>query len=656
MAWQFQIHYVPGSSIPAPDATSRSPDDRNNKELLDDIDWPDASIALAAIQIIDEGDYMESSIVAAARASFPKLRAVTWERVRDETSCDIHLLQLIDMAEHGFPASPQLVSPQILPYWRFRNDLWVVDGVLMYGFRAIIPPKLRQEVIANLHSAHQGITQMNNRASQCVFWPGITTDIESSRVSCETCDVNAPSQPKMPPADPFIPTAPFQAVASDYFHLEGKSYLLTVYRFSNWPDLREAQAHSSQSGAHGLIKANRELFATFGVPEELSSDGGPEYIAKDFEDFLKTWGIKHRQSSAYNSQSNGRAEVTVKAMKRLLRDNIDHHGKLNTDAVTRAMLQLRNTPETDSGLSPAQVLLGRTLRDSLPLMPPIPRGQTVFDPKSAIRNEWKSVWSAKEHALKQRLAKQVEKLQVGAHELQPLLVGDTVRIQNQRGSHPNKWDKTGTVMQVGDNDQYIVRVDGSRRLTLRNRRFLRKMQPISPDAYYLHRQAPPHTKSSTQIPHSLKEIVPQLPLTQSPMKQLESPNLVRAISPPKQKDTPALLPALPQTEAQRHDPAFDLPSYAPEIHDQGQEVQSPLSPLKQQVRPAPGRPRKKVAFNFSQKPTAELGPSLQPPTQQSNQSSPQRLVPSSPEVLPAVQLPVLRRSTRERQEPDWYKG
>ena len=74
-------------------------------------------------------------------------------------------------------------------------------------------------------------------------------------------------------------TAPFQAVASDYFHLEGKSYLITVDRFSNWPDLREAPAHSSQSGAPGLIKANRELFATFGVPEELSSDGGPEYIA-----------------------------------------------------------------------------------------------------------------------------------------------------------------------------------------------------------------------------------------------------------------------------------------------------------------------------------------------------------------------------------------
>ena len=66
----------------------------------------------------------------------------------------------------------------------------------MYGFCAIIPPKLRQEVIAYLHSAHQGVNQMNNRANQCVFLPGTTTDIDSSRVSSETCDINAPTDKK----------------------------------------------------------------------------------------------------------------------------------------------------------------------------------------------------------------------------------------------------------------------------------------------------------------------------------------------------------------------------------------------------------------------------------------------------------------------------
>ena len=123
---------------------------------------------------------------------------------------------------------------------------------------------------------------MTNRANACVFWPGITSDIQAARTKCGQCDVNAPSQSKMPPAEPFIPTAPFQAISTDYFKFEGKWYLLTVDRFSNWPDLREAPVHSANSGAKGLIKAYRQLFATFGVPEELSSDGGPEYTSKDF--------------------------------------------------------------------------------------------------------------------------------------------------------------------------------------------------------------------------------------------------------------------------------------------------------------------------------------------------------------------------------------
>ena len=66
-------------------------------------------------------------------------------------------------------------------------------------------------------------------------------------------------------------------------------------------------------------------------------------------------------------------------------------------------------------------------------------------------------------------------------------------------------------MQVGDDDQYIVRVDGLNRLTLQNRSFLRKMHPISPYAYYLQQKATPHTFSA-QVPHCPAEIVPQLPL------------------------------------------------------------------------------------------------------------------------------------------------
>jgi len=66
--------------------------------------------------------------------------------------------------------------------------------------------------------------------------------------------------------------------------------------------------------------------------------------------------------------------------------------------------------------------------------------------------------------------------------LLPLSIGDNVRIQNQTSPHPLQWDKTGVVIEVRQYAQYTIRVDGSRRITLRNRKFLRKYFPVQPPA------------------------------------------------------------------------------------------------------------------------------------------------------------------------------
>ena len=86
-----------------------------------------------------------------------------------------------------------------MPHWRFRNDLWVVHGVLMYRFSVIIQTNLRQEEIANLHSAHQEVTEMNNRTSQCVFWPGFKTDIEPQEVCVRPVILIHQANPKCHP-------------------------------------------------------------------------------------------------------------------------------------------------------------------------------------------------------------------------------------------------------------------------------------------------------------------------------------------------------------------------------------------------------------------------------------------------------------------------
>ena len=62
--------------------------------------------------------------------------------------------------------------------------------------------------------------------------------------------------------------------------------------------------------------------------------------------------------------------------------------------------------------------------------------------------------------------------------LSPLKIANRMRIQNQTGLHPTKWDHTGVVIEVRQFHQYIIRMDGSGRHTLRNRKFLRKYIPV----------------------------------------------------------------------------------------------------------------------------------------------------------------------------------
>ena len=285
--------------------------------------------------------------------------------------------------------------------------------------------------------------------------------------------------------------------------------------------------------------------------------------------------------------------------------------------------------------------MGRTLRDTLPLTPPIPRNTTVFDDCSNVSRVWKDVWLAKEHALKSRLAKQTERLEIGSRELKPLNVGDTVRVQNQTGSHPNKWDKTGIVVQVGVYNQYLVRIDGYRRLTLRNRQYLRKMIPPKMMMQEIPNRNLEHTAQFPPEP----SIVAHQPVQQSEPEAVESTvqppaEPLSVAQPPVQQSEPQAQPTTvqPSAEIEIQVPATQLP------------VSQPVEPKKSRGRPpkSKGCPwlRKNADIQQSEPQAAE--PIVQPPTEQPTMDRPP-IVHQQDEPGPA-----LRRSTRERRKPDWH--
>ena len=322
------------------------------------------------------------------------------------------------------------------------------------------------------------------------------------------------------------PSTPFEAVFADFFDYHGRHYLVVGDRLSGWVEILGSPASTDLAGSSGLIRHLRTFFATFGVPEELSSDGGPEFTAKPTEDFLQLWGVRHRLSSVSFPQSNGRAEVAVKTAKRLLMSNTGPTGNLNHDRFLSAILQLRNTPDPDCNLSPAQIIFGRPLRDTLSF---VNRLEKFTNPH--IRPLWRDAWSAKEDALRARFTRTTEKLEAHSRPLRPLLVGERVFLQNQQGPHPTKWDRSGVIVESLSHDQYRVKVDGSGRLTLRNRRFLRAYTPATPT---IQTHQPPVKPDGVNAKHERPSPVgPDLGIS-SPTPAV-APNIIptaRAQSPP----------------------------------------------------------------------------------------------------------------------------
>ena len=454
LPWSFHIIHLPGKFNLAADAISRHP-----------VDTDEAS----------KEDKREAFIAAAIRRDTETVTSLTWDHLKSETSKDIGFQDLLHAIRQGFQEDSRSINT-VATYWRYRHNLYEMDGVVVYNDRVVVPPSLRSAMLATLHSAHQGVSSMGARARTIIFWPGMTEDIERIRDSCRDCIKNAPSQAPLPAVISNPPSTPFEMIHADYFDCVGQHYLVIGDRLSGWCDVFKTPHGSPQAGSEGLITCLRNYFSRFGVPQEISSDGGPEFVSHASGSFLKQWGVTHRLSSAYNPQSNGRAEVAVKSAKRLLRSNTGPSGSLNSDRFLRAMMQLRNTPDRDCELSPAQIVFGRPLRDAFAFASRLER----FTNQN-IRPLWRDAWTKKEDALRERFHRSAEKHDEHSRALPVLKRGDRCYIQNQAGHHPKRWDRSGTVVELHGNDSYTLKVDGTGRVTRRNRRFLRHFLPASPE-------------------------------------------------------------------------------------------------------------------------------------------------------------------------------
>jgi hypothetical protein len=115
--------------------------------------------------------------------------------------------------------------------------------------------------------------------------------------------------------------------------------------------------------ATNTVNVLRRLFSQHGLPEVIVSDNGTQFTSTQFIEFCRENGIEHIRSPPYHPQSNGQAERFVDTFKRAL---LKSQGEGTTEEILqRFLLVYRSTPnpQTPNNKTPAEVLMGRKLRN-----------------------------------------------------------------------------------------------------------------------------------------------------------------------------------------------------------------------------------------------------------------------------------------------------
>jgi len=447
--------FAPGKTLVLADLLSRKPlEVQNDKDLETDVQF----YALTA-----------TSHIPASKERM--------QLIRDQSRKDSLISQAIELTLNGWPKIHE-ICPGLRELYHARGNLSVVDGLLMYDHRIVIPEDMRREMLVRIHEGHMGITKSRLRAQDAVWWPGISSDIKTTIEQCYHCQVHKPSQKAEPLQPRPLPERPWQNISMDMLEYGGRNYLAVIDEYSRWLEV----IHMSNISSQEVIMKLKNLFSRWGVPEKVTSDNGSQFTSAEFRKFTNDYGFKTVTTSPYHPQGNGRAENAVKLAKHILKQN----------DVFKALMIYRSTPNTVTNFSPCQLLQGRRMATTLPM---------TADRLKPNRPE-PDVVRKRDESAKKKQAFYFDRRN-GVKEMSELRPGDTVRI---RTLQQKQWGRPSVIVRPYEENRtrsYIV--DTGNGVYRRNRR---------------HIQVIPTRETLLPMPNSRRYLVePAEPTVERPAEQ-----------------------------------------------------------------------------------------------------------------------------------------
>jgi transposase InsO family protein len=194
-----------------------------------------------------------------------------------------------------------------------------------------------------------------------------------------------------------VPPGPGLVWHSDFFEWQAKEYVFFVDAFSSWVEVYRAKSRRPAD----LISVTRLHFMRQGIPRQVHADQGSAYTAAEFREFCEKWHVHLTWGSPKHPQGNAIAEATVKKIKHLMK------GARTEDDFVAAFLAMNQTPMAPGRPTPAQLHMGRNVRDELHAQ--VDQEAVDWD---QIR-QWKEAKKAAEKVKYNKSARELSELSVG---------------------------------------------------------------------------------------------------------------------------------------------------------------------------------------------------------------------------------------------------
>ncbi|XP_033760674.1 uncharacterized protein K02A2.6-like [Pecten maximus] len=151
--------------------------------------------------------------------------------------------------------------------------------------------------------------------------------------------------PKSAPVHPWEwPSNPWQRIHVDFAGpFMNFMFLIVIDAHSKWPEVFIMRSTTTTL----IIELLRNLFARHGIPEQLVSDNGPQFISEEFRQFMKQNGIRHSTSSPYHPRTNGQAERFVQTFKQAMKNAKDEKRTLQ-QKLSVFLCKYRSTPQINT--------------------------------------------------------------------------------------------------------------------------------------------------------------------------------------------------------------------------------------------------------------------------------------------------------------------